>query len=107
MLSHPTRIETTITSSTRLTQRVDVLPSRAPLPRPRTIHDRTLVVRRAHGRAGAWSWPPSRAARRARLSRGLTALLTSDQAFAGGLLLAWGLTGTLAHLWLAPLAPLA
>jgi hypothetical protein len=86
MLSYPTRIETAATSSTRLTQRMDVLPSRAPLPRPRTIHDRTLVVRRAHGRASAWSRPTT---------------------IAGGLLLAWGLVGTLAHVWLSPIAPLA
>jgi hypothetical protein len=74
------------------------LPSRAPLPRPRTVHDRTLVVRRAHRRAAAWS---------SRSSRGLGLLLTSDQPFAAGLLLAWGLGGLLAHLWLAPIAPLA
>ena len=30
----------------------------------------------------------------------------SDEAFAGGVLLAWGLVGVLAHLWLQPLVPL-
>ena len=103
MLSHPTPIETA-TSSPRLAQRMDALPSRAPLPRPRTIHDRTLVVRRAQARASAWSWPVNSVVRPGPLNRGLTALLTSDQAFAAGLLLAWGLAGALAHLWLAPLA---
>ena len=65
--------------------RVLVLPSRAPAPRPRTIHDRTLVVRRAPRRSAILR------------SRGLTALLTSNEACAGGLLLAWGLWG----LWLS------
>ena len=88
-------------ATTLSTPHLLALPSRAPLPRPRTIHDRTLVVRRAHRRGSAWSSPASRA------GRGLRLLLTSDHAFAGGLLLAWGLAGTLAHLWLAPLASLA
>jgi hypothetical protein len=87
-------------------RRVEALPSRAPLPRARTIHDRTLVVRRADGRASAWSWPLNSAAHPA-LSRSLSAVLTADEAFAAGLLLAWGLAGTLAHLWLAPIASLA
>jgi hypothetical protein len=100
MLSLPSRIEPTVSFS-GLVQGMDVLPSRAPLPRRRTIHDRTLVVRRAHGRS------LNSGAAAGLLSRGLTAVLASDQAYGGGVLLACGFLGMLAHLSLAPVAPLA
>jgi hypothetical protein len=77
MLSHSTRH----TATARPTYRLEALPSRAPAPRPRGVHDRTFVVRRV---------PEQRA------------LLVSDEAFAAGVLLASGLLGILGHLWFAP-----
>ena len=64
-------------------------PRRAPAPRMRTVHDRTLVIRRGQ-RHGSGRFDRSSPKL---LSRGLTWLLTSHEAYAGGLLLAWGLWG--------------
>jgi hypothetical protein len=74
------------TATARLSYRLEALPSRAPAPRPRGVHDRTFVVRRE----------PER-----------TALPVSDEAFAAGLLLASGLLSILGHLWFAPVLLLA